>query len=230
MLASALLLSAFLATAPDAGTAPPDSKAVDTIHPLLQALKESLEFCFDTEAAQQRVAAVSLEGTGNGDYRALSLKALDFTIRRQGPKVLRGIVKAKLWPQGQDTRIIQRVERLPPFRHGSDPDPRLTEDLFRLAEAVSEVVEQRPPLRTESEDKWTPVAYSVGAMADSMSRSQTVLVPENDRGDPALMLYAANMVGARVVMEGETKAVVDTAVGLLNELVKVARKGTPRVP
>jgi hypothetical protein len=221
MLTPALLLSAFLAAAPETG-------AQDTAHPFLVYLKESLGSCFETEGALKQLEAVSLAGTSKADDVELSLQVVDFIVRRQGPGVLKGVVKVKLWPQDQDTRIIQRVERLPPLRKGKSVDPELAEALGQLAMDIQELAGQRPRSRWESEEKWQVVSPGVAAISAALSSFNDFLVPETPRGDPQLMNEVSHLCLARVVMEGETKPVVDTFVGFLNELVKLARKGAPR--
>ncbi|MFP2927760.1 hypothetical protein ACLESO_21685 [Pyxidicoccus sp. 3LG] len=158
------------------------------------------------------------------------MNAMDFVVRRQGPRVLQEIVKARMWPEGADARLIERVNRLPPFRKGTDEMLHLAKDLGGLSMALIGFDEghRRPP--GDSEEKRGMAVVGVGAVAEALDKGHALLDAQPPRGDASLIEGVGGIFHARGMLEGETKSVVDTAVGFLNEMVKLARKGAPRSP
>jgi hypothetical protein len=194
-------------------------------HPFLARLRDGLREKFKTEAAKRRIDAVSLGGTASGDSRALSLLALDSTLRGLGPRVMKSLVRSSLWPSYINKKIIQKLERMPPPRKSRDLNPELQRALRRLADSL---MEESYAKGAKAQRLQEDAALGVVGLDSAMENGGRLFESESPDGDADLIDNEVAVFDALVALDGETRTTVDTAVRLLSDMAALARKTAPR--
>jgi hypothetical protein len=199
-------------------------------HPLLVDTHRALRGALKTDAAKQRLDAISLAGTVKGDKAAMVLFSVNHTVRTLGPRLFKAVVREGMWPRGHKD-FIKKFERMPPLRPGGEYDAAVMREFRDIAEELvggtfGEIIWGEGRVNKPPSERQMAVAAGIAALAQLMDQGS--LLAGSKTGELTGDLdHPAGVVHVLIELEGEAPPVVDASLKLLSGMAEIARRPAP---